>query len=98
MRTGILFALSGAAMLAFASVSNAAPLAVTGAPAVAIDNAIAGEGFTEVQHRRHWHHHHSRHHRWHRHHRHGWRHHHHPRTYGYAPRHRHRSGVHIHIR
>jgi hypothetical protein len=99
MRTGILFALSGAAMLAFVGVSNAAPLAATSATNVAIQNAMADEGVTQVHYRKRYH----RHHRWNRGHHYGWRHrhHHHRHVYGYAPRHRHHhhhSGVTIRIR
>jgi hypothetical protein len=94
MRTGILFALSGAAMLALVGVSNAAPLAATSATSVAIENANAGEGFTEVHYRKRAHRH-----SWNRGHHYGWRHRHHHRAYGYAPRHRHHhSGVTIRVR
>ena len=92
MRTGILFALSGAAMFALVGVSNAAPLAATGTSNIAIENAMAGEGLTEVHYRR------SSHRHWNRGHHYGWRKRHHRSAYGYAPRHRHHSGVTIRVR
>jgi hypothetical protein len=94
MRSGILFALSGAAMFALVGVSHAAPLAATAGSHAAIENAMAADGATQV-HYRHGYHRHS----WNRGHHYGWRHRSHRPAYGYAPRHRHHhSGVTIRVR
>jgi hypothetical protein len=90
MRTGTLFALCGAAMLAFVSVSQASPLAASGATNVAIQNAMADEGITQVRHRRHYRH-------WNRGHHYGWRHRSYRPAYGYYRPH-HRRGVAIYLR
>jgi hypothetical protein len=90
MRTGTLVALCGAAMLALVSVSQASPMSASGTANIAIQNAMAEEGITQVRHRRH-----HRHYGWYRGRHYGWRHrHHHHRAYGYAPR----RGVSIYVR
>lgn len=102
MRKGFLFALTGAAMLAFVGTSNASPLSASAATNGAVLNSVATDGFTEVQYKRHhrhgWRHHHRHRHSWHRgrHHHHGWRHRHHRHVYGYHPYRG--SGVYIRIR
>ena len=93
MRTGTLVTLCGAAMLAFVSASQAAPLAMSGASSAAIEHATADEGITQVRYHHHW-----RHYGWNRGHHYGWRHRHRP-VYGYAPyRHHHRHGVRVIVR
>jgi Ni/Co efflux regulator RcnB len=88
MRTGTLVALCGAAMLALVGVSHAAPLSASGATSIAIEQAFADEGATQVRHRKRW-----RHYGWHRGHHHGWRHrHYHRPAYGYYRPH-YRRGV-----
>jgi len=93
MRTGTLFALCGAAMLGLVSVSQAAPLAASGATNVAIEKAMTDDGITQVRYHRHW-----RHYGWTRGHHYGWRHRHYP-AYGYYPYHRHHHrGVRVIVR
>ena len=97
MRPGILFALCGAAMLAFVGASQAAPLSTSNSLAgegirAAIDQAFADEGVQEVRHRKRW-----RHYGWHRGRHYGWRHRYHRPAYGYYRPH-YRRGVHVYIR
>ncbi len=83
MRTGILCALGGAALLATTALSQAAPLSATGA--AALDQALPDARVTQVHY---WYHH--RHYGWWRGHHYGWyRHRHYYPAYGYYRPYRH---------